>query len=133
MFDLSGLKVLRALQVEGWLVNLWLGYRYYDHTIIKEVFSTITSSVFSELVVVLGDGLTSHLSEHLMSFETLRSMSEVRPFKLVFLFEVPYFVRRGRGSVSAEERSEMKKRIESMVAKGFFDFLDSPPTICTAT
>jgi hypothetical protein len=50
-----------------------------------EVFLTITSPVFSELIVVLSLGAVSHLPSDVALFETLRTMNEVRHFKLVFL------------------------------------------------
>jgi len=53
-----------------------------------DVFSTITSPVFSELVVILGDTEIHHLPLDLTFFETLSTMNQVRPFKLMFLAQV---------------------------------------------
>lgn len=49
--------------------------------------------------------------------ETLRTMNGVRPFKLVFLLEDRYL------------EGLLTEALDSMTAKGFLDFLDSPPTI----
>jgi len=57
-----------------------------------------------------------------MLFEALRRMNEIRPFKLVFLFEGLY---PGRG----EARHVLEKGLEFMAAKGLLDFLDSRPTV----
>ena len=86
-----------------------------------EVFSTITSPVFSELVVVLAAHVI-YFPQDVTFFERLRRMTEVRPFKLVFLLEVSDFP---WGKV----RWELVEAVESATAKGTFDFLDSPPTI----
>ena len=84
--NLSKLKALKSLQIGDWPVGYgWVGAR---HRVVMEVFSTITSPVFSELVIVLGGDRMSYLPSEIALFETLRAMNEVRPFKLVFLFEV---------------------------------------------
>ena len=84
-----------------------------------EVFSTITSAAFSELVIALGRHETG-LPCGLAFFEALRMMNVVRPFKLVFLLEVSCFL---------ESRWELKEALVSVTARGLLDFLDSPPTI----
>ena len=84
-----------------------------------EVFSTITSPVFLELVVALP--LFDTCSPWaLLSFEALHTMNEVRPFKLVFLLEVLDFL---------ETKQELAEVLDSANAKGLLDFLDSPPTV----
>lgn len=87
-----------------------------------EVFSTVTSPVFSELVIVLEDDAMTYLSEQVVVFETLRMMNEVRPFKLTFLLEVRDFNQVGVewGLVEA---------LNLVAPKGPLDFLDSPPAI----
>ena len=98
-----------------------------------EVFSTITSTVFSELVVVLaGDGITC-LPHEVTMFETLRKMNEVRPFKLVFLFEGPSPVPSGGRSASVEARWKLKEALDYVVTNGFLNFLDSSPIIRVVT
>jgi len=94
-----------------------------------DVFSTITSPVFSELVIILvGDGI-ARLPHEVMMFETLRKMNEVRPFNLVFSFEGPPLVPRGGQSASAEVRWKLEEALDYVATKGFLDFLDSPPII----
>jgi len=87
-----------------------------------EVFSTITSPVFFELVIVLA-GSDMVYSRWKYMFETLRAMSEVRPFVLVFLLEVPDF------SQGEESRRKLARALDLVTAEGLLDFLDSPPTI----
>ena len=70
-----------------------------------------------------------HLYWAVNLFNTLRSMSKVRPFKLVFLFEGLCFVQRGGRRVLVEPRAELEEVIDSVTAEGFLDFLDSPPTL----
>ena len=94
-----------------------------------EVFSSIRSPVFSELVIILVSGVEAHLPQEAMLFETLRKMYELRPFKLAFSFEGPCFVQRAGRSESVEPRWEVKKALDCGAAKGFLDCLDSPPTI----
>ena len=55
-------------------------------------------------------------------FGELRRMSEVRRFKLVFLLEAPDH---------RKARQELVEVLELVTARGFLDFLDSPPTIRT--
>ena len=85
-----------------------------------EVFSTITSPVFSELVIVTTSYGAAHLHQDVKFFETLRKMYEVRPFKLLFLPIVPEY---------QKGRRELAEALDSMIAKGSFDFFDSPPTL----
>jgi len=84
-----------------------------------EVFSTITSPTFSEIVIALGRHETG-LACGLSFFEALHMMYVIRPFKLVFLLEVSYFL---------EARRELEEALASVTARGRFDFLNSPPTI----
>ena len=87
-----------------------------------DVFSTIASPVFSELVIAHTGYAVATLPEEVALFETLRKMNGVRSFKLVFLLEL---------SDSYEEsvRRELAGVLDTVVATGFLDFLDSPPTI----
>ena len=86
---------------------------------VMEVFSTITSPVFSELVVALTLFETC-LPWAPLFFEALRTMNEVRPFKLVFLLEVTDFL---------EAQQELAEALDSATTRGLLDFLGSPPTI----
>lgn len=49
-----------------------------------EVFSTITSPIFSELVIIRSGHWIPYLPCEVALFQTLRKMHEVRPFELVF-------------------------------------------------
>ena len=90
-----------------------------------EVFSTITSPVFSELVIVLRVKAAARLPSEVTLFETLRTMNEIRTFKLVFLLVAPDLHRENA-------RRKLAGALHLAVAGGLFDFLDSPPTIrCT--
>jgi hypothetical protein len=85
-----------------------------------DVFSTITSPVFTELVIVIGaDGVT-HLPSEVMLFETLRTMNGVRPFELVFLLTGP-------DASLGEAQRKLAGALDSVIARGVLDFLDSPP------
>jgi len=98
-----------------------------------EVFSTIRSPVFSELVVVLTGNAAACLPQEAMLFETLRKMKEARPFELVFSFEGPCFVWRRGLWEPAEARCKLREALDFVVSKGFLKFLDSPPTIRLTT
>jgi hypothetical protein len=115
-FDLSQLKALRSLEV-GNLVPA-------RHAIVMEVFSTITSPVFSELVIVIGAGSVSDSRPAVELFEASRKMSQIRPFKLVFLIVDP-------DVFQEESRREWERDLYSVDARRLLDFLDSPPTIRT--
>ena len=86
------------------------------------MFSTITSPVFSELVILIGAKGAAHLPSEVPLFKTLRTMHEVRPFKLVFLLVALDLARE-------EARKKLEGAIDSVTADGLLDFLDSPPTI----
>lgn len=87
-----------------------------------EVFSTITSPVFSELAIVIRGHVLIFLSQDFTLFETLRKMNQIRPFKLVFLAEAPE-------SRQEKVRRGLAEALDSVAAKGLLDFLDSPPTV----
>ena len=88
-----------------------------------EIFSTLKSPVFSELVIVLAGHWTGDLRWEDALFKTLRKMNEFRPFKLVFLLEGPFFGREGVARLAVAEA------LGSATEKGFLKFLGSPPTI----
>ena len=87
-----------------------------------EVFSTITSPVFSELVIVLWGHEIAYLPSDVALFETLRTINGVRPFELVFMIE-------GFGLYQEETRKELEGVLDSVTAEGLLDFLGSPPNI----
>jgi len=88
---------------------------------IMEIFPTVTSSVFSELVVIL-KGRAAYLAHEVKLFETLRTMGSIRPFKLAFLLEDSDY---NQGEI----RREVAEALDSATRIGLLDFLDSPPTI----
>jgi hypothetical protein len=92
--------------------------------VVMKVFSTITSPVFSELVIVIGAEAANHLPWKAAFFRTLRTMNEVRPFKLVFLVAAPDLS-------LGEARRKLARALELATARGLLDFLDSPPAIRT--
>ena len=95
------------------------------HTFVLGAFSTITSSVFSELVIVIGSSGAS-LPQNVTLFETLRKMHDVRPFKLVFLLELLEDWDRWN------TRRRLAENLNLVTGNGLVDFLESPPTIRTA-
>ena len=87
-----------------------------------EVFSTITSPVFSQLTfVVWYDQFVQLLSDAVL-FETLYTMHKVQPFKLDFLVQLPH-------PPSREGRQGFELALGELTEGGGFDFLDSPPTV----
>ena len=87
-----------------------------------ELFSTITSPLFSEVVIVLWGYEIPTLPSQVALFQTLRTMNEVRPFKLAFLAEVSGFYLEGG-------RQKLASALDSVIAEGLLDFLESPPNI----
>ena len=117
-FNLSQLKVLWSLEVGGW------GYDFAPtrHTIVTEVYSTITSPAFSELVIIIGADEAAFLPSGVKLFETLRTMNGIRPFKLVFLLVAP-------DSSLGKARRILAGALDLVTARSLLNFLDSPPTI----
>ena len=87
-----------------------------------EVFSTITSPVFSELIVVIWYEQFTSLPADITFFETLRTMSEVRPFRLVFLLQV-------HSPPTKEARLRLGRVVESLIENRLLDFLNSPTSV----
>lgn len=87
-----------------------------------EVFLTITSPAFSELVIILRDKDIADLDCRDAIFETLRAMHKVKRFKLAFLLEVP-------DSLQWDAQQRLGLALGSVATRGFLDFLDSPPTV----
>jgi len=89
-----------------------------------EIFSTITSPVFSELVIVVKGDEISDIPSDFTFFVALRTMKEVRPFKLVFSFDThPPFYNGER------EQQRLMEVFDVLNAEGLLEFLDSPPVI----
>ena len=87
-----------------------------------EVVSTITSPVFSDLVLVYAGHEVTHFPLGSRLFKTLRKVNDIRPFRLAFLLEVP-------GSLQGKARRELARTLDSAAVEGHLDFLNSPPTI----
>ena len=87
-----------------------------------EVFLTITSPVFSELVIILQEMDITYFRHGVPMFEILRKMYEVKPFKLVFWPEVS-------DSLQGEVQQKLEGSLNLVTTEGLLDFLDSPPTI----
>lgn len=87
-----------------------------------EVFSTIASPLFSELVLEIKDDEIVYLPLEVGLFKTLRVMNGTRPFKLVFLLEAP-------DSSKGEAWGELAWTLDLMIQRGLLDFFDSPPII----
>ena len=102
------------------MVNLRLGVR--RNTLVMDAFSTITSPVFSELVITLDTNSALRIPLVIVLCEGLRELNQVRPFKLVFSFEGPY-------SSPEEARHILTRCLRSATALGLLEFLNSPPTI----
>jgi len=119
--NLSRLKVLRSLEVGDWNIP----FQDADACrVIMDVFSTIKSPVFSELVVVLRSDLFTRFLLDPMSFDVLRTMYKVRPFKLVFLLHI----------YSPPNGGEwmFERAFAPAFKRGLFNFLDSPPVVRSA-
>jgi len=121
--NLSRLKALRSLQVGAWGTDFPLGDHL--HTVVTEVFSTIASPVFSELVIVFAGRGISPLPRDTSLFTTLYAMNEIRPFQLVFLLEVS-------GCSQEEALRELAGVLEPVYVEGLLDFLGSPPVVRSA-
>ena len=87
------------------------------------MFSTVTSPVFSELVLDVRVKEFAGLPSEVALFETLRKMNEIRPFKLVFSLEASYGLSQG------EVQREFTGTLHPITENGLLDFLGSPPTI----
>ena len=87
-----------------------------------KVFSTITSPVFSDLVIIVEADGVARLPSEVKLFQTLRAMNGVRSFELLFMLVAPE-------SFREETRRRSAEALDSVTARGLLDFLRSPPTI----
>ena len=101
----------------AWAANPSQGVR--PPTILTELLSTITSPVFSDLVIAVASYET-RLPWAVPLFGELRVMNEVKRFRLVFLLETLGY---------SEAERELAEALDTATALGLLDFLDSPPTI----
>jgi len=119
-FDLSRLKVLRSLRVGDWAATSG----ETRHTRLMRIFSTITSSTFSELVVAIRGDDIFDIPPDITFFKALRTMKEIRPFKLVFSFDTLAQIIHGE-----KEQRRLAEALDAVNAEGLLDFLDSPSII----
>ena len=115
-FDLSSCTALRSLEISG--PSLLYA---------NQAFYTITSPVFSEVVVIFSGRETDSRSSD-VSYR-LRDLYRIREFSVRFFLEA-------FGSPAAirdESQRKLTLETEEAVAKGLYDFLPSPPLIFTRT
>ncbi|KAF9645592.1 hypothetical protein BDM02DRAFT_3262827 [Thelephora ganbajun] len=117
-FDLSRNTVLRSLEVRA-----ELDFRLCTHTL-KELLLTITSPVFSEIVVVFSEQDVDW--QPLGLAEVLHEIYEVRKFRLAFCLETIEQVR-------AEDLRVLVSATQADVMVGFYDFLPCPPIVFSRT
>lgn len=87
-----------------------------------EVYSTIASPLFSEVVVTLENRDISAILSRVAFFETLGAMYRIRPFNLVFSPVV-------LDGLQEEAQQKLVEILDSAAAKRRLAFLGSPPTI----
>lgn len=117
-FDLSRLKALRSLHFK--IRAIPSGSIGQD--VLVEVFSTITSPLFSEVTITVEVRDIPSLPVRVALFKTLRAMNHVRPFNLVFsLVALDYLLE--------EARQKLVGALDLATSNGSLDFLSSPPTI----
>ena len=85
------------------------------HTVLTQVFSTVTSPVFSELAIVVTSDAVMKLPWDAALFKTLRKMNEIRPFRLAFLPDASAFHRE-------KLQRELWGALSLATAQGFLDF-----------
>ncbi|KAF9645693.1 hypothetical protein BDM02DRAFT_3189480 [Thelephora ganbajun] len=117
-FDLSRNTVLRSLEVRAGL-DPWVFTRA-----LKELLLTITSPVFSEIVVVFSEEEVQWPPLGLA--EALRGIYQVRAFRLAFCLETVEWV-------EAENLRALTSTTQADVANGFYDFLPCPPVVFSRT
>jgi len=98
------------------------------HIFVEEVLSSITSPAFHELVIVIDDKRIPLLCWDTAFFGSLRMMYKTRSFKLAFLAEVED--QHQAGGMEGV-RQCLAEALGLVAAKGWLDFLDSPPAVRT--
>ena len=123
-FNLSKNRSLRSLEVT---VDIPGFYSDHPQRFLRDLLSTITSSVFSEVVIILGDGVIHHTDFfQQVLFRVVRGMYEVKPFRLVFCLEI--------WDGDREDNTERLRRyIDAEAAKGGLNFLPCSPIIVSNT
>ena len=123
-FDLSKNRSLRSLEIAMKDISQCpdLTLRFF-----RDILSTITSSVFSDLVIVLEERTTRYADffQHAL-FTLVRRVYEARPFRLVFSLETRHDDREHTVGM-------LKKYIDAEAAAGGLNFLPCPPVILSST
>lgn len=88
--------------------------------LVHDIFSTIKSSVFSEIVLVFQR--PDLCRPFYIPFDMFRQMHSERKFRLVFCLEV---AKRYKGAAL----QVMEQRMRYQEDERWFDFLESPPTL----
>jgi len=125
-FDLSNNKSLRSLEIE---ITLMSDHPYFSDRVgfLGDLLSTVTSPVFSDVVVILQDKIISD-PDFLQNtlFGAVRDMCEAKLFRLTFLL--------GKSPRDGEsDRERLKEMIDARVAEGMFGALLDPPVIVSYT
>jgi len=113
--NLSGNIALRSLEVPGL-------YLFHNAEIIEDLLATITSLVFSEMVLIFSEGV--HLPPRLG--EVLRGLHGIKDFGVAFCLETLEELR-----VLHLHRLTLETR--EAAAGGAFDFLPHPPLVFSRT
>lgn len=88
-----------------------------------ELFSSIASPTFSELVLVIWYDQFALFPSQVALLEDLRTMNKLRPFKLEFL------VRVWMQEVEEMERKRFERAVELVITGDLLNFLEFPPTV----
>ena len=118
--SLSSNTVLRSLEVPGSVISesSTLARR------IRNIFSTITSPAFSEVVVVFSEFDVRWLSRSLD--KVLREMYEIKEFRVAFCLETLEELR-------VLNLHQLTWETKAAVARGVYDFLLPPPLVFSRT
>ena len=116
-FDLSNNRSLRSLEI-----GIPRGYGS-GMSFLGDLLATVTSSVFSDVVIILPDAIIHDLNLQNTLFRAVQDMYKVRPFRLVFWL--------GKLPVDGEDNRERLK--ELIASEGGLGSLLHPPVIVSYT
>ena len=114
-FDLSHFHSLRSIEVYAY------SFCEEPFSSLRSIFSTITSPGFYEIILTIT--FRSFIRLDNIPFGIFHEMYSKRKFRLVFCIEA--WDKMG-GGVQLEE---MRRMVDSEIARGRLDFLASPPTL----
>ena len=127
-FDLSNSRSLRSLEIEIETTPAGLVQHSDDGlSFLGDLLSTVTSLVFSEVVIILQDNIIHDPNFHPYAlFRAVRNMCEAKPFRLVFLL--------GKSPRDREyDREGLKGMIGAQASEGALGPLLYPPVIVSYT